>query len=65
MRIETQYSYEKKWTLTSEIDILRIIQEELGETDTKGVLAYIKESIANKKVMSVGSCRFRVQLPQN
>ena len=60
MKIETRYSYEKIWTLTSEEDILKIIAEEVGDADVKGTLAYIKEAIKRKKELSVGSCKFRV-----
>lgn len=59
MIIETQYSYEKKWTATKERDILRIIEEEIGDADPKGTLLYVKESIKSGKTLSVGSCRFR------
>ncbi len=59
MQIQTQYSYEKRWTLTSEDDILKIIIQEVGDADPKGVLSYIKEAIKNSKVITVGSCRFK------
>ncbi len=63
MQIETQYNYEKKWTLTSEEDILKIIEEELGDADPKGTLLYVKEVIQNKdKIISVGSCRLREKI---
>lgn len=59
MIIQTQYSYEKTWTDTTEIDLLKMIEEEVGDADAKGVLLYIKEAIASGKVISVGSCKFR------
>jgi len=59
MDIQTQYNYEKTWTVTNEKDLLRIIEEEVGDADPQGTLLYIKESIKNGKVISVGSCRFR------
>lgn len=61
MKIQTQYNYEKKWTDTSEADILRIIEEEVGDADPKGTLIYIKEAIQKGKVITVGSCRFRLR----
>ncbi len=61
MIIQTQYSYEKIWTDTIEIDLLKMIEEEVGDSDAKGVLIYIKEAIANGKVISVGSCKFRIK----
>jgi len=59
MKIQTQYSYEKNWTDTSEKDLLRIIEEEIGDADSKGTLTYVKETIKNGKVITVGSCKFR------
>ncbi len=59
MKIQTQYTYEKKWTDTIEKDLLKIIEEEIGDADPKGTLAYIVESVKDAKVITVGSCRFR------
>ncbi|WP_457748812.1 hypothetical protein [Sulfurimonas sp.] len=61
MKIETKYNYEKIWTLTSERDILKIIEEEVGNADVSGVLTYIKEAIKDGKVISVGSCKFKIK----
>ena len=59
MKIQTQYSYEKTWTTTNETDLLRVIEEEVGDADLKGTLSYIKEVIKTGKIITVGSCRFR------
>jgi len=59
MQIETRYSYEKIWQVTKEVDLLKIIAEEVGDADPSGTLIYIKESIKNGKEISVGSCKFR------
>ena len=59
MKIQTQYNYEKSWTTTNEKDLLRIIEEEIGDADPKGTLLYIKESIKNGKTITVGSCKFK------
>ncbi len=61
MKILTQYSYEKIWTETLEKDLLRIIEEEIGDADPQGTLAYVKERIASGKVITVGTCRFKVK----
>ena len=61
MKIQTQYSYEKTWSDTSEKDILRIIAEEVGDADPAGTLIYIKEAIKGDKVITVGSCKFRLK----
>ena len=60
MQIQTQYTYEKIWTTTQENDLLRMIEEEIGDADPKGTLKYVKEAIKNGKVITVGSCRFRI-----
>ena len=59
MKIQTQYNYEKKWTLTNEKDLLRIIEEEIGDADVKGTLKYIYEVLNNDKVVTLGTCKFR------
>jgi hypothetical protein len=61
LKILTQYNYEKVWTLTSEVAILKIIEQEVGNADVKGVLRYIQEEIVKGKTISVGSCRFKIQ----
>ena len=62
MNIQTQYSYEKTWISTQESDLLKIIEEEIGDADPQGTLAYVKSAIKNGKVISVGSCKFREEL---
>lgn len=61
MKIETKYNYEKSWALTSERDILKIIEEEVGNDDVQGVFRYIKEAIQTGKIISVVSCKFRIK----
>ena len=59
MKIQTQYSYEKTWTLTNEKDLLRMVEEEIGDADPSGTLSYIKEAVKTGKVITVATCRFR------
>jgi len=59
MIIQTQYHYEKTWQDTKEKDLLRMIEEEIGDADPEGTLEYVKEAIKNGKVITVGSCKFR------
>ena len=59
MTIQTQYNYEKIWTDTIEKDLLRIIEEEIGDADPSGTLLYIKDAVKNGKTISVGDCKFR------
>ena len=43
-----------------EKDLLRMIEEEIGDADPKGTLQYVKDSIKNGKTITVGSCRFKL-----
>ena len=61
MKIETQYSYEKTWSQTSEPELLKIIAQEVGDADPEGTLQYIKEVIKTGKVITVGTCKFRLK----
>ena len=59
MEIYTQYTYEKKWLKTSQKDALRMINEEMPETDAEGTLKYILSEIAKGKTVTLGECRFK------
>jgi hypothetical protein len=59
MDIFTQYSYEKKWSKTTEKEALRMIEEEMPETDAQGTLSYIMTEIKKGKTITLGDCRFR------
>jgi hypothetical protein len=56
--IYTQYIYEKKWQKTTPKDALRMIKEEMPETDAEGTLKYIISQIEKGKVITLGECRF-------
>ena len=58
MEIYTQYTYEKKWQKTSQKDALRMIEEEMPDTDAEGTLKYIISQIENGKTITLGECRF-------
>lgn len=62
MKLQTQYTYEKIWTDTNEVNLLKIIQEEIGDADPKGTLLYIQEVCKKGKVITVGTCRFRQKI---
>ena len=57
--IYTQYTYEKKWMKTSQKDALRMIVEEMPDTDAQGTLKYILSEIQKGKTVTLGECRFR------
>ncbi len=56
--IYTQYIYETTWQKTSQKDALRIIEEEMPETDAQATLQYILAEIEKGKVITLGECRF-------
>ena len=62
MKIQTQYHYEKTWTDTTDKDLLRIIEEEIGDADPQGTLVYVKEAVKNSKVIGIGQCKFREKI---
>lgn len=59
MELYTQYTYEKKWQKTSQKDALRMIAEEMPDTDAEGTLKYILSEIQKGKTITLGECRFR------
>ena len=62
MDILTQYSYEKKWLKTTEEEALRMIEEEMPETDAEGTLRYILAEIKKGKTVTLGDCRFKTSV---
>jgi hypothetical protein len=58
VELYTQYTYEKRWQKTSEKDALRMIAEEMPETDAEATLKYIISQIEKGKVITLGECRF-------
>ncbi len=59
MDIYTQFTYEKKWLKTSHKDALRMISEEMPDTDAEGTLSYIISEIKKGKTVTLGECRFK------
>ena len=59
MELYTQYTYEKKWMKTSQKDALRMINEEMPETDAEGTLKYILAETGKGKTVTLGESRFK------
>ena len=59
MQLLTRYVTETRWVPTRMEDALRIVEEEAGSADPKGVLEYILDATKNGKVITVGTCRFK------
>jgi hypothetical protein len=60
MELWTQYTYEKKWTKTTQKEALKMIEEEMPEADAKGTLDYILIEINKGKIITLGECRFKL-----
>lgn len=60
MELYTRYIYEKKWSKTTKEQALRIIQEEMPQTDAEGTLKYILEQLQKGKTLTFGECRFKM-----
>jgi len=57
----TQYTYEKKWVRTTEKEALKMIANEMPETDPAATLQYILSEIKKGKTVTLGTCRFRLE----
>jgi len=57
--LDTQYIQEKRWIAASRDEILKMILEEMPETDAEGTLAYLLSETDKGKVVTLGSCRFK------
>lgn len=58
VEIYTQYIYEKNWQKTSQKEALRLIEDEMPETDAQSTLTYILTELEKGKIVTLGECRF-------
>jgi len=58
-QLMTQFLYEKTWTKVSDVEAMRLIDDEMKMGDAKGTLIYVKSATQNGKTITVGECRFR------
>jgi hypothetical protein len=61
MIILTQFINEKRWVETSMQDALKIIQDEMPQTDAKATLEYILDEIQKDKTITLGECKFKIK----
>jgi phosphotransferase system HPr-like phosphotransfer protein len=61
MELWTQYTYEKRWTITTQKEALKMIEEEMPEADAKSTLNYILTEIKKGKTITLGECRFKIE----
>jgi hypothetical protein len=59
MKIWTQFVYEKKWILTTKQEALKIIKDEMPDTDEVATFEYIISEISKGKIITLGECRFK------
>ena len=57
--IQTQFAHETRWVPTSKKDVLRIILDEMPETDAEATLAYLIGETKKGKTVTLGGCRFK------
>jgi len=59
MQILTRLPHEKQWSSTTKQEALRLIAEEMPDTDPEGTLTYILSQIKKGKSVTLGECRFK------
>jgi len=59
MKILTQFVYENRWVPTTKEEALKLIKEEMPDTDEVATLEYILSQIKDGKVVTLGECRFK------
>jgi hypothetical protein len=59
-RLLTRYVHEKQWVPTRREDALRMITEEMPQTDAEATLRYIESEIRRGKTVTLGTCGFRL-----
>ena len=57
--ILTQFIREKRWVPTSREEALKIIADEMPETDPEGTLAYLLSEVKRVSQVTLGECRFK------
>ena len=57
--VDTQFLREKRWVPTTRADALRLIGDEMPETDPEGTLSYILSEVKKGKEITLGECRFK------
>jgi hypothetical protein len=58
----TQFLHEKRWVPTTRSDALKLIAEEMPQTDAEGTLTYILSEIKKGKSITLGECRFKLDM---
>jgi len=58
----TQFIKEKRWVPTSHEEALRLIADEMPETDAEGTLLYILAEVKKGKTITLGGCRFKLDI---
>ena len=61
VQVLTQYTYEKKWSNTTESEALKLIETEMPQTDVQSTWAYIVSEIKKGKTVTLGDCRFKLE----
>ncbi|SFV90449.1 hypothetical protein MNB_SV-4-1343 [hydrothermal vent metagenome] len=57
--ILTQFIREKRWIPANREEALKIIADEMPETDPEGTLAYLLSEVKRVSQVTLGECRFK------
>jgi len=57
--IATQFIREKRWVPTTRKEALKLIADEMPETDPEGTLAYLLDETQKGITVTLGECRFK------
>ena len=57
--ILTRFVYEKRWIPVTKEEAVRLIAEEMPETDAEATWRYIETETKKGKTVTLGECRFK------
>jgi hypothetical protein len=59
-KLLTRFVNEKRWIPTRREEALRLIKEEMPQTDAEATLRYIESEIKLGKTVTLGTCSFKL-----
>ena len=60
LKLLTRFVNEKRWVPTRREDALRLIKEEMPQTDAEATLRYIESEVKQGKTVTLGTCSFKL-----
>lgn len=62
MKLYTQFTHEKIWVQTREVDALRLLEEAFPQVPPAETLAYIKAQCAHGKIVRIADMKFKAEV---